>query len=386
MGSREGRKYLVQVCMGQAWSGPHMYLLRIAAEARARGYESVVATSAGSELERRSLCAGFRTIGLHEDDRGSFWSRLSEVIRTGRCDTVHLHSIRGLPRGFISLPGHIQMVLTEHSFRSREVFHPLSRMALSRVDMVLATSDAVAAVNGPALGVNPERIRNLHHGVDLQRFHPEVRRSHRSRARRRFRFGEDDRVVLVPTVFRRVKNLGVLVSALGRMKKDSAIQLLLTGDFEADADSREYRQELNRQVAANGVRTRVHLTGFLDDIEEAYAAADIVAVPTELEAFGLPAIEAMACSLPVVGSNKGAFPELVVDGECGICLDVHDVESWTRTLERLAGDADLRDRFGIAGRTRAERLFSIEGHWDDLFAIYEAGRRPSGRGEAVQRG
>lgn len=371
----KNQHYLVQILMGRAWAGPHMYLMRIAREAKARGYIPVVATSAGSPLEGRARRAGFRVVTLSPDDRGAFWNQLRDHVRFGACENVHLHSIRGLPRGFISLPAHIQMLLTEHSYRFRDVLHPLSRMALSRVDKVLAISDAIASVNARALGINPERVQILHHGVDLDRFRPEHRAAHRSEARRRFRLAPDATVVLVSSVFRRIENVFALAETLSRLKdRTPEVHLLLTGDFEKNAAAQLYRAELMEKVGHLRVRGRVHFTGYLEDIEAAYAAADVVAVPTEYEAFGLPALEGMACGLPVIGSDKGAFPEIVEHGESGICIDVRDADAWTAELTRLLDDPDHRERMARGGRERAEASFAIEDHFDQLFEVYGRAR------------
>ena len=369
-------KFLVQVCMGHGWGGPHMYLLRVAEEAESRGFKAIVAANSGSELEHRASKAGFETLGVAPDDRGKFWPKLLKMQRRGRVHSVHLHSIRGLPRGFIGLPSDIQMVLTEHSYRFREVLHPLSRMALSRVDVVLATSEAIADVNGRALGINPERMRILHHGVDLRRFHPVSRSKERRNARENLGLSERDLVVVVPTTFRREKNLTAMIGAIARLRdKYQNLRLLLTGNFSGNQESLELRRELEAQIEEHSLRARVQFTGFLEHIEEVYAASDIVCVPTAFEAFGLPAVEAMGSGLPVIGSDKGAFPEIVEEGETGFCVDVSDLDAWETALDKLLSDRHVRERMGEAGRARAAAEFAISDHWTRLFAIYEEGRR-----------
>jgi len=216
--SRQTR-YLVQVLMGHSWGGPHMYLLRVAEEAARRGYAPLVACSPRSELAARARAAGFEVVTVRGTERGGFWRKVNAKTLRGELHSVHLHSIRGLPRGFISLPDGIQMVLTEHSYRFRDVLHPLSRMALSRVDVVLATSEAIKEVNGRALGINPERIRILHHGVDLGRFHPDSRLKRRRKARDLFGLHQRDLVVVVPTTFQRVKNLFTMVEVIARLRE-----------------------------------------------------------------------------------------------------------------------------------------------------------------------
>lgn len=375
--------YLVQICMGLTWGGPHMYLMRLAEEARRRGYRSIIAASAGGELEKRAARSGLEVLSVSPNERGSFWSQLLGTTRVNQCQIVHLHSIRGLPRGFITLPGHIQMVLTEHSVRSREVLHPLSRMALSRVDSVLCISDALATANGRALGINPERVRVLHHGVDLNRFHPELREKARGPARERLRLDAADQVVLVPTLFRRDKNHSLVLEVVTRLKKSHRkLHVILTGNVNQDKEAALLRSELGASIRERGIEDRVHFTGYLERIEDAYAAADLVVVPTEFEGFGMPALEAMASGLPVIGSNRGAFPEIVVSGKTGYTLDVADADAWTRAVAELVDSPARAKEMGVAGRTLAEGRFALEDHWDKLFRIYVEGRPGRRRGVA----
>ena len=129
MRSRE-RRSIVQVCMGYSFGGPHMYLLRIAEEAARRGFHNIIATNRRSSLAALARRHGIDVLTIENNDRGSFWHRVRRTSSGGKVVAVHLHSIRGLPRGFISLPSDIPLLLTEHSYRFRDVLHPLSSCLL----------------------------------------------------------------------------------------------------------------------------------------------------------------------------------------------------------------------------------------------------------------
>jgi glycosyltransferase involved in cell wall biosynthesis len=89
-------------------------------------------------------------------------------------------------------------------------------------------------------------------------------------------------------------------------------------------------------------------------IVELYAEAEVACVPSLYEGFSLPAVEAMACGVPVVGTNGGAVAEVIGrDGETGLIVPAGDVDALAQALLRALGDADLRARLGAAGRRRA---------------------------------
>jgi glycosyltransferase involved in cell wall biosynthesis len=94
-------------------------------------------------------------------------------------------------------------------------------------------------------------------------------------------------------------------------------------------------------------------------IVELYAEAEVAAVPSLYEGFSLPAVEAMACGVPIVATTGGALPEVVgTDGETGLLVPPGDVGALASALLRALGDADLRARIGTAGRARVLERFT----------------------------
>ena len=94
-------------------------------------------------------------------------------------------------------------------------------------------------------------------------------------------------------------------------------------------------------------------------IVELYAEAEVAVVPSLYEGFSLPAVEAMACGVPLVATTGGALPEVVGrDNESGLLLPPGDVDALAVSLLRALGDADLRARIGAAGRARALDRFT----------------------------
>ena len=106
----------------------------------------------------------------------------------------------------------------------------------------------------------------------------------------------------------------------------------------------------------SGAEERVRLIGWLGDaeLEGFYEAATCLAFPSLAEGFGLPVLEAMACGLPVACSNATSLPE--VAGAAALYFDPLEVPAMTGAIERLLGDADLRERLAAAGREQAARF------------------------------
>jgi phosphatidylinositol alpha 1,6-mannosyltransferase len=113
--------------------------------------------------------------------------------------------------------------------------------------------------------------------------------------------------------------------------------------------------------------------GFLphDELERRYARAAVVACPSHREGFGVVCAEAMAYARPVVAGNVGGLRDLVVNEETGLLVRPGDVAGLREALTRLLGDADLRRRFGEAGRARIAEHFTWQRFADETLRAYE---------------
>ena len=153
------------------------------------------------------------------------------------------------------------------------------------------------------------------------------------------------------------KNLEGLLTAMARLRqRGGRAHLAIVGDPAADGFNSSH-SALFAGRKTLGLVDAVTFTGYVPgpDLVSLYNAASAVVLPSFSEGFGLPALEAMACGVPVAASRGGALPEVV--GDAGLFFDPRDAEEMARILEQLVADDALRARLGEAGRRRA-RLFS----------------------------
>ena len=169
-------------------------------------------------------------------------------------------------------------------------------------------------------------------------------------------------VVAVGRLVRR-KNLAALVAAVARLERDD-VRLLVVGDGPEQA-------ALAARAAELGVAGRVQFRGFVPE-ETNYqllAAADIFALPSLHEAFGLVYLEAMHCGLPVVAARPGGQEDYLEDGRTGYLVAPHDAAALHRALERLVADPELRATMGAHNRAAARRftVTSTAAAYESLF-------------------
>lgn len=151
----------------------------------------------------------------------------------------------------------------------------------------------------------------------------------------------------------------------------SDFSIVFVGTAPTGQEHLEFK--LRRRIAASPMASRVVMAGFMPDVAPAYAALDIVCVPsTEAEPFGLVAVEAMAAGRPVVASSIGGLPEIVIHGRTGLLHPPGDAPALAEHLASLLADSEQRAALGHEGRRRFEAEFTVGAmtrRFLDLFAV-----------------
>ncbi|MBP9665172.1 MAG: N-acetyl-alpha-D-glucosaminyl L-malate synthase BshA, partial [Pyrinomonadaceae bacterium] len=174
-----------------------------------------------------------------------------------------------------------------------------------------------------------------------------------------------ERLLVHVSNFRAVKRPVDCVEILAKVRSAGVkARLIMVGDGP-ELSAVRYRGE---QLDMNG---NIVYVGKQANIADYMGIADVFLLPSELESFGLAALEAQACEAPVVATRIGGIPEVVTDGESGYLSNVGDVEKMSADTLRLLGDEDLRRSFGRKGRELAVERYSTDKIIPQYIAYYE---------------
>ena len=244
-------------------------------------------------------------------------------------------------------------------------FAPVVTWSIEESDGVTAVSDYLRQETYDHFGV-AEGIRVIPNFIDTERFQRQ-NKEHFKQAL----CPNGEKVVVHVSNFRPVKNATQVVDVFHQLLADGlAVKLLLVGDGPDRVPAERHAREL-------GVYDDIRFLGKQDPVEEILSIADVFLMPSGSETFGLAALEAMACEVPVVASEVGGLPELIVDGETGFLCPLDDIDAFTARTRSLLTDEDAHADMARAARRRAVETFDIS----KIVPQYEAYYAEIGQGE-----
>jgi glycosyltransferase involved in cell wall biosynthesis len=247
----------------------------------------------------------------------------------------------------------------------RDAFGPLSSPVDSlvnrMVDAIVANSEVVADANRGRPGVDPSKLHVIRNGVEFVAPLPPA-----ERLRLRADLGAGPGDVLIGSVgsLRDVKRQALLIDAfadVARTRPD--VRLVIVGEGPM-------REPLERQIDRLGLASRIRLPGATVEVRPLFDAFDVVAMSSLSEGLPNALIEAAAAGKPIVTTAAGGAVEVVIEGVTGLVVPVEDRDALAGALARVATDAGLRERFGVAAREHAENTFGMErfvAAWADLY-------------------
>ncbi len=294
-------------------------------------------------------------------------TKMAEVVNRFALDILHVHyaiphSISAfLAKKMSDRP--VPFVTTLHGTDITLVgndrsYLPITRFGIEESDAVTAVSEYLRQRTEIEFGIrNP--INVIPNFVNCDVF----RRSDDIEFRRKFA-APDEGLMIHISNFRPVKRTSDVVEVFSKVRRKRAAKLLMVGDGP-DRLQAEYIAE------KRGVIDDVHFVGKWADMETLLAVSDILLLPSELESFGLVALEAMASEVPVIATNVGGVSEVVDHEGDGFLFEVGDTESMAEAALTLLNDPDRRLRMGRRGRQHAKDDFCHEGVVRQYIELYE---------------
>ncbi|MFT6053664.1 MAG: N-acetyl-alpha-D-glucosaminyl L-malate synthase BshA [Roseivirga sp.] len=267
-------------------------------------------------------------------------SKMVDVVKYEKLDMLHVHyaiphaSAALLAKQILKTQGiDIPVITTLHGTDITLVgkdpsYEPVVTYSINQSDGVTSVSEDLKKDTYKHFNITRE-IEVIPNFIDLEKFKRQ-RKDHFKTAI----CPNGEKLVVHTSNFRKVKRIDDVVKVFERIQKEMPARLLLVGD----GPERSAIEALCREL---GIYEHVRFLGKLEAVAEVLSVADLFLMPSEKESFGLAALEAMACEVPVISSNAGGIPELNLDGITGFTSNIGDLEEMTKNALFVLNDDNL---------------------------------------------
>jgi len=287
-------------------------------------------------------------------------SRMAEVAEYYSLDLLHVHyaiphSVSALlARQMLAKRGRrLPFVTTLHGTDITLVgldrsYLPITRHAIEESDGVTSISNYLRDKTNADFGIT-RPIETITNFVNCDVYTPIKDESTRARCRAHYA-APDDWLLVHLSNFRPVKRVTDVVKIFALVAREHSAQLILIGDGPDRSSAEWLAHDL-------GIQSRIHFLGKQERVSELLALADLLLMPSELESFGLAALEAMACKVPSIATRVGGVPELIDEGITGLLFPVGDVEGMAAGALSLLKNPSRLDAMREAARQTAQKRF-----------------------------
>lgn len=284
------------------------------------------------------------------------------LLKRKKFDVIHCHTSKG---GFVGriaakLAGANVIVYSPHGDIFEGYFNKIVTMAFAMLEKFAAYfTDTIVTLSklGKERFLNhgvgkDSQIKPIYNGIDFKKF--ECIKVSSSDKRKELGLQDGDFICTTVARFVPVKGHTYLIKAvLEVIKVIPDAKFLFVGDGEL-------MPSLQKEIESLGLKHNIILPGASEDIAEILNCSDVFVLPSVNEGFGIVLVEAMAMKKPLIATNVGGIPEIVIDGKTGILVPPESPEALSASIIKLHNNPDMRIEMGRAGYYRAKELFDIE--------------------------
>ncbi len=367
---------ILKSCGSPSWGGLEIYIIRTVKELSKMGHDVTLICLPDSSLSRFAASEGLKFLPVLRKGPGRISSiyRLGNILSSGKYDVIHSHLSNDL---WTIVPAlklrrlKTKLILTKcmaSGVSKKDIFH---KFLYNRVDKITAVSRFIRKNVIETCPVPDEKIVILHDSLSLSEFDPQ--RFEKNSVRKELGFSANDIIVGMIGRMSPGKGYEIFFESVKMITDEPGrnnIRFLAVGS--SSQSEKEYENGLMKLADKLGVKDKIKFTGFQSDIPKYLSAMDILAFPSNEEAFGDTALEAMAMKVPVAAFDSAGVPDIVIDGETGLLTERNNKIEFTQALLKLINDSELRNHLGSMGRKRAEKYFDISTNMNTFVELYSS--------------
>lgn len=292
--------------------------------------------------------------------------KMVDVVRFENLDLLHVHyaiphaAVAYMAKKILLSEGrYVPVITTLHGtditlVGNNSAFKPVIEFSINKSDGVTAVSENLKQQTHEYFNIK-NNIKVIPNFIDFERF----KRSNKEHFRKAIA-KDKERILIHVSNFRKVKRVEDVISVFAKVNEQIDCKLLLIGDGPERWNAESYSRSL-------GLADHIRFLGKQDAVEELMAVADLFLLTSEKEAFGLAALEAMACEVPVISTNAGGIPEVNIHGVTGFVSEIGNVDDMAKYAISILTNENTLSEFRNNALAQAKR-FDI----NNVLPMYEA--------------
>jgi glycosyltransferase involved in cell wall biosynthesis len=360
---------ILQVCSAETLGGGERHVIDLTRAMIERGHQLYLAVRPNSPLRDalNDAPVQWRELGLRNALDVISAQQLATIVQKEKIDVLHAHIARDYTFSGIAarMARPVRFFLTRHHFNPIRS-NPFYAWTLAEARALIAVSESVREQLVAAFPAFVDRIVVIPNWIDARG------EGGLSKEEARAKLGIARRLSIgIIGQLTQLKRQDLFIRAAAHLIKErywTDADFVIVGD--PGPDDEDYADQLRAMVKTAGVENQVRLTGYVEDLPAHLKAFDIVAAPSDNEAFSLVLVEAMAAGCAVIATRVGGMAEIVEDGVTGVFIERDDLWSLIAGMSKLLTDKPLREKLGAAARASVIERFDRANVIDRIEQLY----------------
>lgn len=369
--SEKNTCHILHLISSSGLLGAERVLLELAEYSRRAGLKVAIGIFQNHKNPNSELAKVASTLGLKVQVFPCRWrfdpktiSLIRAFIYREQINILHSHGYKGNFYALMATRDKIPWIITNHNWTRTtfklKVYAFLDLLLTRFAKKVVVVSDEIAS-RLLKCGVSPHKIVVIDNGIDLQQFSSPKRNSLLKKC-----LEIEEKSKVIGTIARLTKEKGhiyLIEAARNIVSVFPGTTFLIVGDGNE-------RDRLEKRVMESGLKDKVIFTGQRKDIIDILSILDIFVLPSITEGLPIALLEALASQLPVVATNVGAVPKVIINRETGLLIEPRSVASLINAISELLSDWERARQFGYRGYQKVEKEFSAQCMADRYFNLY----------------
>lgn len=375
MNTNTSQPVIMQIIPELGAGGAEQGCIDIAAEIVKAGAKAIVVSNGGYRVSELARAGAIHIdMPIHSKNPVIMWknvARLKKIIKRHNVGIVHARSRApawSAWRACKNTDAHF--ITTCHapyniSGEAKRIYNG----SIAQGEIIIAISDYVAQYLQDNYSVEPERIRTIHRGIPIERFHPTAVTAERMiDLATQWRIPDGANIIMMPGRITRWKGHHILIEAMAKLKRPDVFCVIIG----SDQGRAEYRKELDQYIEEQGLGTQIRIVDQCHDMPAAYMLSTVVvSASTDPEGFGRIPVEAQAMGRPIIASDHGGARETILRGETGWHVPPSDPDALAQAMqEALSLNPSQRAILATRSMAHVAAHFTKEIMADKTLGVY----------------